>query len=64
MKQTRKYYVCPLLTIVGIQVENQLLAGSGGQPESYTETVSTTEGSGTDALGKGNRAFGLWDDEE
>lgn len=64
MKQIRKPYSHPTLTFVGIQVENQLLAGSGELPGSYTETVSTTEGSGTDALGKGHRAFDLWDDEE
>ena len=61
MKQIRKPYSHPTLTFVGIQVENQLLAGSGELPGSYTETVSTTEGDGTDALGKGHRAFDLWD---
>ncbi len=64
MKQTRKPYSRPTLDIVGIQVEYQLLAGSGELPGSYTETFSTTEGNGTDALGKGHSAFDLWDDEE
>ncbi len=64
MKQTRKPYSRPTLDIVGIQVEYQLLAGSGELPGSYTETFSTTEGNGTDALGKEYGDYDLWDDEE
>lgn len=61
MKQTKKYYVRPLLTIVGIQVENQLLAGSKTFPDDYNMVLSSEEGSGEDALSKEYDGYDLWD---
>lgn len=63
MKQIRKQYVKPLLTVVGIHTENSLMAASGFV-DSFTENISNEEGSGTDALGKSHGNFDLWSDDE
>ncbi len=63
MKQIRKQYVKPQLTVVGIHAENSLMAASGFA-DTFTETISNEEGSGTDALGKSHGNFDLWGDDE
>lgn len=62
MRQIKKSYVQPALTVVSIQVEDQLLAAS--MPASYEEKIYDQEGSGDDALSKSHTAPNFWADSE
>lgn len=64
MTQIKKVYIQPGLTVMDIDVENQLLVASNLLTTTYEEKIYDEEGSGTDALSKRHSATDFWDDNE